>query len=503
MSQCLSRQSVVVFRLPGAFSQRLVRRCGPGRHSMRLLAVVAMLLSALAVGDEDTQSMSEQLEALEREQQALKAKIDKLEHDRAGPPAAASEPAASSKTVTAGTQFNPQISAVLDGNYYNDGVQGVGTDLLREVLCAACGQQGHSQNNEGHGDEGHSHGGAQQGFNIREAELYLSANVDPYFEATAVFSVAQEGIETEEAYFATRSLPAGLKLKAGKFFSGIGYVNSQHPHQWDFVDQNLAYQNMFDFNLQDIGVQLSWLPALPMYTLFGVEIAQGDQQRFGATVDDSLEREELGLSDKSGGPTLFTGFFKIAPNLGYDNALQLGAWVAHNSRHQTIQEADGVGEFGLEGDATIFGLDLVYKYDAPRSYGAGDFVLQAEYLYDMKNTEITGVENDQRLVGSDVDVATDGFYLQGRYGLLPRWQLALRYDVMGMTNTVSGALAESFGSSQRGSLALSWTPSEFSLFRLQFSHADILETAEGDRSSFNYVYLQYLISIGSHGAHRF
>ena len=261
------------------------------QQSMRLALGVLLLLGhalagvASAATDKETQQLRKQLETLEREQNELKSKLEELEQKNTDQPSSdASTPTPSSKKVTSGTQFNPKISAILDGNYYNDDVQGEGTDLLRNALCVSCGH--------GHGEEeDHAHGGAEQGFNLREAELYFSANVDPYFEATAIFSVAEEGIETEEAYFATRSLPAGLRLKGGKFFSDIGYINKQHPHQWDFVDQNLPYQNFFDFNLQDVGLQLSWLPNLPLYTLFGVEITQGRQERFGAFVDDDAERD--------------------------------------------------------------------------------------------------------------------------------------------------------------------------------------------------------------------
>jgi hypothetical protein len=48
-------------------------------------------------------------------------------------------------------------------------------------------------------------------------------------------------------------------MRGGKFLSGIGYLNSQHPHTWDFVDQNLAYGTLLgDHGLMDTGLQLGW-----------------------------------------------------------------------------------------------------------------------------------------------------------------------------------------------------------------------------------------------------
>ncbi len=43
---------------------------------------------------------------------------------------------------------------------------------------------------------------------------------------------------------------------------------------------------------------------------------------------------------------------------------------------------------GLEGDADLWGVDVVYKYDADAAYGKGDFKFQAEYLRSIKDTKI-------------------------------------------------------------------------------------------------------------------
>jgi len=39
-------------------------------------------------------------------------------------------------------------------------------------------------------------------------------------------------VSTEEAFVQTTSLAQGLTLKAGRYFSGIGYLNEQHAHAW-------------------------------------------------------------------------------------------------------------------------------------------------------------------------------------------------------------------------------------------------------------------------------
>ncbi|NCA73215.1 MAG: porin, partial [Sphingobacteriia bacterium] len=231
------------------------------------------------------------------------------------PSAGASAPAATASrlpdfrgALSSGAAFNPQISVILNGNYYNDGIDGSGAALVGQALQPSGGSaHDHDHDHAQDADHGHSHGGLNNGFNFSEAELSFSATVDPYFDAAAYLAVMDEGdVHLEEAWLQTRSLPHGLCVKAGKFLSDFGYANKQHPHAWDFVDQNLAYLNLLgDHGLQDTGVQLTWLPELPVYTLLGVEALQGDQERFGATLSDE-DQERLGLDATEDGPRLWT-----------------------------------------------------------------------------------------------------------------------------------------------------------------------------------------------------
>ena len=47
----------------------------------------------------------------------------------------------------------------------------------------------------------------------------------------------------------TTALGNGLSVKAGRFLSGVGYLNAQHAHTWDFVDAPLAYQALLGTQL--------------------------------------------------------------------------------------------------------------------------------------------------------------------------------------------------------------------------------------------------------------
>lgn len=486
------------------------------RHTRLGVAIAAALCTPLAANAEnaETAEIRAMLKAMQAEYeariQALEDRLAEAEARSGTAPAPAAVATRNSRdSITSGNAFNPRISLILDGNYYHDDRDGGSGELLG-MADGISHAHGHADEH-GHGD-GHGHGGAEQGFNLRSAELALSATVDPWFDANAYIVFSDDEVELEEAWLQTRMLPWGLRLRAGKFLSDIGYQNNQHPHAWDFVDQNLAYTNLIgDHGLQDTGVQLTWLPDWDAYTLFGVELLQGNQERLGAAVDEDTrdtligefglaDEDVLGLAEREDGPRLVTAFFKYAPDLGYDHALQLGIWGAWFDQHQEAHEDPGLHT--LAGDARLWGLDAVYKYASGGDHGQGDFKLQGEYLVANKDLSIAYHDSDPAVIGDGRDFTQDGLYLQGLYGIAPRWQAGLRYDVVGLTNEVvrpSGSAT--WEDSDRWSAVVTWAPSEFSLLRLQYSRADI--RIDGISEESDYLYLQFIMSLGTHGAHKF
>ena len=422
-------------------------------------------------------------------------------------------------SLGSGTAFNPRIAVILNGNYYQDDIDGQGATLVGEAYTPPGGGHAHAE------EDGHVHGMTENGFNFQEAELSFSATVDPYFDAALYLSIDGDGnLDLEEGWFQTRALPYGLRVKGGKFLSDFGYINRQHPHQWDFVDQNLPYLNLLgDHGINDTGLQLTWLPPLPVYSLVGMEALQGNQEVFGVTVSGD-EQQALNLGDTRDGPRLWTAFAKVAPEIGLNHALQLGVSYAHADQQQLVQThmhledlVDGdalhadehriddavaaLHETGLAGDADLWGVDLVYKYDAGGAHGKGDFKLQSEYLRRIMDLDVRASAHADE-IGTRRTDTTDGLYAQALYGFAPKWTAGLRYDVLGLTNQSSGVVNESFGASDRWTLDLTWNLSEFSRFRAQYAYNDIL-TEPGQRERFNAFYLQFLVSMGSHGAHGF
>lgn len=431
--------------------------------------------------------------------------------------------AEASGSTPAGTSVsNLNISLIVDGVAYADDLKGGGDEFTGEAAGIS-----HAHAHGGHA----GHGGLEEGFNLREAEVVMSATVDNLFDAYGNFAFSTEGVEIEEAYFTTRALPAGWQVKGGKFFSAFGYTNSKHPHSWDFVDQNLAYRSLIgEHGLNDTGLQLTWSPATDTWMQFGAEALQGhEQEKFGGLGVD-LEEVEHVIADAAGtlnplpaplptvdnglfadisrrGPQIYTGFFKLAPDLGAGHALQLGInYALHKSQQEMHEEHDALDNveavFYADGEATLLGLEAVYKRAATGRYGQGALRVQAEYLALDKNLTIAH-HTDTAEIGAALTGSQDAFYIQGTYGFAPRWDAGLRYDITGMSNEINeGGTLTTYADSSRISAALTFRPSEYSAWRLQLANADITDES-GVKETFAQAMLQFNMSLGAHGAHAF
>ena len=384
--------------------------------------------------------------------------------------------------------FNPDLSVVVDMFYHADDSEEGISHILEEM----------SGFGSGHGDEEHHHDGVEEGFNLRHVELLLSASADPYFKGSTIVAVDEEGAELETAEIETTGLPYGLKLRGGKFYSDFGYLNAQHAHRWDFTDQPLIYKLCLgDHGLNDKGLQATWLAPTPFYLLAGVEAFQGENETiFAYSGEAPLPSDE--------GPRVKVAWLKCGPNLPGNHALQFGAFGASGT-HQEAHDGDddGAGDIWLSGDNSFWGGDFVYKYNAPLAYGQGDFIFQGEYLCRQKALDVVAHDLDPTLVGNSRTDNQDGYYIQALYGFLPRWRGGLRWEQVGLINEseLPDGTSESFGSSYRTGVMVDFSPSEFSRIRLQVNEGSY-ETADGQQDVAE-VYLQWMLSLGAHAAHKF
>ncbi len=411
---------------------------------------------------------------------------------------------AAAKDSTSADGFNPSISLILDGRY---------TDLDHETLNLPGFQLG-----------GEAHLPAE-GFSTGHNELLISANIDDKFYGALVAPIVYENgetaIELEEAYIETLGLGHGFTIKGGKFFSGIGYNNSIHSHAQDFADRPLVYDALFGGHLVDTGLQLSWVAPTAQYIQLGTEITRGDQYPSG---------------QGEGGNNGSTLFAKTGGDIGHSASWQVGLSYytsefdlreagAHDHGHGEHDEHGGhEGEEEEEeatidhemhdGDVSITGIDFVYKW-APNGNSKERYLkIQGELFNRSEEAESEFSETvgeETETASADYDGDQTGFYLQAVYQFRPSWRVGLRYDALEADNDISNFsgdldreeyleesnIASAEDDPVRYTAMVDYSPSHFSRMRLQYS------TLDNGVETNDILTLQYIMSMGSHGAHKF
>ena len=98
-----------------------------------------------------------------------------------------------------------------------------------------------------------------------------------------------------------------------------------------------------------------------------------------------------------------------------------------------------------------------------------------------------------------LDEHHSGLYAEAVAKLNQVWRTGIRYDLLTQNNVVLGGTDQRMPANlPRYSAMLEYSPTEFSRLRLQFAQ---------DRSrqglADNQIFLQYIMSLGAHGAHQF
>jgi hypothetical protein len=343
------------------------------------------------------------------------------------------------------------------------------------------------------------HDPQQRGFNARNIELALDGAVDPYFEGFANIVLKLDNnneteIELEEAFMQTTTLPFGLQVKAGQFFSAFGRLNPMHPHTWEFADAPLVSGRILGPDgLRGVGAQVSWVAPLPWYSQFYLAMQNGE----GGTAYSFRNPGDNGrffgrlTSDRA---TRGVGDFVYVPR--WENSVNL-------SDTQTvlggISGAFGANETGAHTRTEIYGADFLYKWKSARAEGGFPFVKwQTEWMYRRYEAG--------RGVGLEFPVAETfhdwGIYSQVLWGFKKGWVVGLRGDHLHMEDSLFTSDADRQTRS-RITADLTWYPTEFSKLRLQYQH-DFLEENEFLASrDVDSVILQFEFILGAHGAHKF
>ncbi|HTL55180.1 MAG TPA: hypothetical protein VL361_05845 [Candidatus Limnocylindrales bacterium] len=342
------------------------------------------------------------------------------------------------------------------------------------------------------------HDPIKRGFSMRNAEIAVDGAVDPYFKGFGNIVLKldknnETSIELEETYLQTTALPANLQVKAGQFFTAFGRQNSQHPHQWAFVDSPLILTRTFGPDgLRNLGAQLSWLAPTPFYS----EVTLGVLDGQGSTAFSFRNP-----GDEIMGVDRFHGRTTLDRNL---RGLQDLLYVARISSSFDLTDLQTLvvgasGAFGpnntaAEARTEIYGGDIYWKWKARNSQGGFPFVSwQTEALY-----RRFGAGADPSVGLPSENLRDWGFYSQVLWGFKLRWVAGLRGEYVN-GNTGAYDPQDVFrGERTRISPDISFYPSEFSKLRVQYNydHGELFGTEHS-------VWFQVEFLLGAHGAHKF
>jgi hypothetical protein len=475
------------------------------------LAIVSTLASSMPALAQDTElgRVREEMKQLQRNyeerMQALEKRLTDAEARAANAEKTASQAEESAKQAgksasqaddtavaasrrTGENAFNPAISLIMQGTW---------------------ARTSRDPNNffiSGFMPSGGEVGPPKRSFGLGESELAISANIDPYFRGVFITAFTPENtLEVEEAYFQTLALKQGFTLKGGRFLSGIGYQNEIHQHAWDFQDAPLAYKAFLGGRYVQDGVQLRWVAPTPIFLEFGGELASGESF-------PGNDRNKNG----AGSAALFA---HVGGDIGESYAWRSGlSYLRTSARNRSFQDIDSLGTpvtNSFTGRARVWIVDGVLKWAPNGNSTRQNLKLQGEYFRSQQDGTLAYDDSASPApvfgaLSDSFRSRQSGWYAQAVYQFMPRWRVGYRYDALrhgsvdiGIVNNGLGPTAADFTllgpyNPSRNTGMIEFNPSEFSRLRLQ-----IAQDKSRMGATDNQIFVQYIYSLGPHGAHRF
>ena len=365
-------------------------------------------------------------------------------------PQSATVPAATTSTnplVRAFQSLNPDIAAILDfaGGYYSN------PDRTLK-----------------NGDDPQD-----TAINIQEVEIALQAVVDPYFRADLFLTIPNlKGIEVEEAYLTTTSLPASLQFKVGIFRAPFGRQNTQHLHLQDFT-RRPAMNALFlgADGLRSPGLEVSWLAPVPFYLLI-----TGAAFSVSPTDDPTAPPQSFGGGERK--DFTYLGNVKTFASLSDTTSLLFGlSFATGNSFTRLAPLAPGGSDVIESHRSFLYGADLYVKW---KPVNVSQTWMSLAWTTEFMLRHLP-----------EIGTVDGGLYSQLVWQADRRWFIGLRGEVDGIPQ--DALVVRQYA----GSASLTWALSEFARIRLygevryQPSNTLLTEAA----------FLQFEAAIGAHGAH--
>jgi hypothetical protein len=454
--------------------------------TIALFVALCAPLSAYSATDDEMHGVREQIQQLKEsyeqritqmELRLQQAETSSKNAENTAAQAEAIAQQASHPSSNSENSFNPAISLILSGTY---------GQLQRDPSIPTTGFAMSPNNN-----------GYTKGFSLKESELGISANIDPQFRGVATMSLNPAGgVTVENGFIQTSALGNGLNLKFGRYFSGLGYLNEQHSHAWDFADQPLVYLTFWDNQVGEDGMQLKWLAPTDTFVEFGGELGSG--------------RSFPGSGQQKNGAGSGVLFAHFGDDVGIENSWRAGVSLHETKRENALSTgvpdllytAGGVST-SFSGDSRTTGIDFVWKYSPNGNIRERYLKVQGEYFRRTESGLLT-YDTAGTNVPSSYANTQSGWYLQSVYQFMPTWRTGLRFDRLdpgvasiGAVNAGNVIINYDFNPS-RLTWMVDYNPSEFTRLRLQLAQDNSRQGL-----SDNQIFLQYIVSMGAHGAHQY
>jgi zinc transport system permease protein len=323
-------------------------------------------------------------------------------------------------------------------------------------------------------------------FSLKNVEVGFRASVDPFaifeavFEGQRLVEIDLEGererdeaVELETAHLTLPRLPLQLRGRLGLMRTSFGEYNDDDPEEFPEIDPPNMLVNLFGEEgegWKDVGFNLNyqfgnpWSEKLTHLLWFGIYSGENDTAFTG------------GQSDK---PVYFARaetFFELGPRLG----AELGVSFAAGKRNAGLLEeegdngenGDGEGEEDAEGllrgrlDTTLFNLHFEVDWQPAVYSRERGFTFLSEFFYSIA----------ERLQDDDLHSVGGYALTQYRFG---RWGIGARVDAAecpGFDNSLCTRVESDKPVEDRFEWAispiLSFSPSRFLTFRLQYKHTE-------------------------------
>jgi hypothetical protein len=299
---------------------------------------------------------------------------------------------------------------------------------------------------------------------MAESEASFQAVVDPYARGDFFLAFGEEGVGLEEGFVTFSELPGKLLVKVGKMRAAFGKVNAMHTHALSWADRPLVTGNLLggEDGINDAGVSVARL--IPAGTLF----LEATGQVFRGDSGDSLYRSS------TRGDLSYVGHLRAYHDLTESSNIDFGASVSRGHNAAGLVDGADIGRF----TTALYGADMTVRWRPLTRAIYRQFVGRGEIVWSRRGQ----FDGEQRSLG---------YYASADYQFARRWFAGGRYD--GSARDYDASVVD-----RGASAVLTYRPSEFSQVRGQYRHVHF-----GDGPAANELLVQFLFSIGAHGAHVF